>query len=220
MYGDPALWNALLGRLADITITFLRVQVAAGATAIQLFDSWAGTVEPGGLPDRRAAGAASRSSMLLADTGVPMIHFGVATGELLGMMGEAGADVIGVDWRVPLDEAVRRVRPRQGPAGQPGPGHPARPVGCNFGWAQDIIGRGRATRGTIFNLGPRGAPSHQPGRPGPAHGPGPAERPCTRTRPPAAAVTDPVRAGLRRRRGARRGGADPQRPRLDQRRAR
>jgi len=79
MYGDPDLWNALLGRLADITISFLRVQVAAGASAIQLFDSWAGAVSPedyrtGVLPHSK------RIFDALADTGVPRIHFGVATG--------------------------------------------------------------------------------------------------------------------------------------------
>ena len=104
MYGNHAMWNALLGRLADIAISFLRVQVAAGASAVQLFDSWAGAVGP---EDYRAAVLphSTRIFGALADCGVPRIHFGVATGELLGMMGEAGADVVGVDWRVPLDEA-------------------------------------------------------------------------------------------------------------------
>ena len=110
MYGDPALWDALMRKLADLTITFLQVQTGAGASAVQLFDSWAGAVSPedyrtGVLPHSR------RILEALADTGVPRIHFGVATGELPGMMGEAGADVVGVDWRVPLDEAVRRVEP-------------------------------------------------------------------------------------------------------------
>jgi len=79
MYGDPALWNALLGRLADITISFLRIQVAAGASAIQLFDSWAAR-SAGGLPDRRCLPHSRRILQALADTGVPRIHFGVATG--------------------------------------------------------------------------------------------------------------------------------------------
>ena len=110
MYGNPALWHALLGQLADIAISFLQVQVAAGASAVQLFDSWAGAVSP----EDYQAGVLPHSKRIfdaLAGTGVPRIHFGVTTGELLGMMSEAGADVVGVDWRVPLDEAVRRVEP-------------------------------------------------------------------------------------------------------------
>src|SRR5215469_9276910 len=110
MYGHPELWHALLGRLADITISFLQIQVAAGVSAVQLFDSWVGAVGPDDyrhaiLPHTRRIFAA------LGSAGVPRIHFGVGTGELLGLMGEAGADVIGVDWRIPLDEAVRRVEP-------------------------------------------------------------------------------------------------------------
>jgi len=91
MYGNPELWHALLGRLADITISFLQIQVAAGASAIQLFDSWVGAVGP---DDYRHAilPHTSRIFSALAATGVPRIHFGVGTGELLGLMGEAGAE--------------------------------------------------------------------------------------------------------------------------------
>src|ERR1700734_2709163 len=117
MYGSPKLWHALLGRLADITISFLQVQVAAGASAIQLFDSWVGAVGP---DDYRHAilPHTSRIFSALAAAGVPRIHFGVGTGELLGLTGEAGADVVGVDWRIPLDEAARRVRAGAGGAGK------------------------------------------------------------------------------------------------------
>src|SRR5712691_274413 len=110
MYGNPALWHALLGRLADIAIAFLTVQIEAGASAVQLFDSWVGAVSP---EDYRHAilPHTSRIFAALADFEVPRIHFGVGTGELLGLLGEAGADVVGVDWRVPLDDAVHRVAP-------------------------------------------------------------------------------------------------------------
>ncbi|HTU09017.1 MAG TPA: uroporphyrinogen decarboxylase, partial [Trebonia sp.] len=110
MYGDPGLWHALMGRLADIATAFLLVQVEAGASAIQVFDSWAGVVSPA---DYREAilPHTSRIFAALAASGVPRIHFGVGTGELLGLLREAGADVVGVDWRVPLDEAARRVPP-------------------------------------------------------------------------------------------------------------
>jgi uroporphyrinogen decarboxylase len=126
MYGDPELWHALLGRLADITISFLQIQVAAGVSAVQLFDSWVGAVSP---DDYRHAilPHTSRIFAALGPAGVPRIHFGVGTGELLGLMGEAGADVVGVDWRIPLDEAVRRVEPG--------------------------IARGRTAEGHVFNLG-------------------------------------------------------------------
>ena len=152
MYGRPELWHALLGRLADITITFLRVQVAAGASAVQLFDSWAGAVSPedyraGVLPHSERVFAA------LADTGVPRIHFGVATGELLGLMSEAGADVVGVDWRVPLDEAVRRVDPGKALQGNLDPAILLAPWEVIEPRARDVIGRGRTAEGHVFNLG-------------------------------------------------------------------
>jgi uroporphyrinogen decarboxylase len=123
MYGDPELWHALMGRLAGIAIAFLALQVEAGASAVQLFDSWVGVVSPEDyrhavLPHTR------RIFSALAASGVPRIHFGVGTGELLGLLGEAGADVVGVDWRVPLDEAARRVgaSPGEHGAGEHGAG--------------------------------------------------------------------------------------------------
>ncbi|MGC4963735.1 uroporphyrinogen decarboxylase [Gordonia sp. DT218] len=110
MHGEPETWHALMGRLADITIAFLRVQLDAGVDAVQLFDSWAGMLS---LADYQTyvAPHSARVFAEVADYGVPRIHFGVGTGELLAAMADAGADVIGVDWRVPLDEAVRRVGP-------------------------------------------------------------------------------------------------------------
>src|SRR5580700_2351526 len=162
MYGDPALWNALLGRLADITISFLRVQVAAGASAIQLFDSWAGAVSPedyrtGVLPHSR------RILEALADTGVPRIHFGVATGELLGMMGEAGADVVGVDWRVPLDEAVRRGEHGKALQGNLDPAILLAPWEVIERRAIGVLNAGRTAEGHVFNLGHGVLPETDPG---------------------------------------------------------
>lgn len=108
MYSAPELWHALMGHLADITITFLRAQLDAGVDAIQLFDSWAGALSDA---DYRTFVAPHSARVLaeVSDFGVPRIHFGVGTGELLSSMTQVGADVIGVDWRVPLDEAARRV---------------------------------------------------------------------------------------------------------------
>ncbi len=128
MYGEPALWHALLGRLAAIARRFLQVQIEAGVAAVQLFDSWAGALSRA---DYRTYVLPHSTAVLapLADTGVPRIHFGVGTGELLDLMRAAGADVVGVDWRVPLDEAARRVGTGGRAAGQPGPGGPAGGLG-------------------------------------------------------------------------------------------
>jgi uroporphyrinogen decarboxylase len=152
MYGNPPLWNALLHRLADITITFLQVQVAAGASAVQLFDSWAGAVSP---EDYRQSVLphSKRIFAALAESGVPRLHFGVSTGELLGMMGEAGADVVGVDWRVPLDEAVRRVEPGKALQGNLDPAILLAPWEVIEHRAIQVLDAGRTAEGHIFNLG-------------------------------------------------------------------
>jgi uroporphyrinogen decarboxylase len=110
MHGDPETWAELMARLADITIVFLQVQLEAGVDAIQLFDSWAGMLSAADY-QRFVAPHSARVLAEVAGYGVPRIHFGVGTGELLTPMAHVGADVIGVDWRVPLDEAVRRVGP-------------------------------------------------------------------------------------------------------------
>ncbi|MEO6887152.1 MAG: uroporphyrinogen decarboxylase, partial [Jatrophihabitantaceae bacterium] len=107
MHGQPVLWHALLNRLALIARNFLRVQINAGAAAVQLFDSWAGALSKADY-DQYVLPHSRLVLESLADSGVPRIHFGVGTGELLASMRSAGADVVGVDWRVPLDEAARR----------------------------------------------------------------------------------------------------------------
>jgi len=152
MYGNPKLWKAMLTRLTDITIAFLQVQVAAGASAVQLFDSWAGSVGPDDyrrfvLPHSR------RIFQALAPAGVPRIHFGVGTGELLGLMSEAGPDVVGVDWRVPLDEAARRVEPGKALQGNLDPAVLLAPWEVIERRAREVLDRGRTAEGHIFNLG-------------------------------------------------------------------
>jgi uroporphyrinogen decarboxylase len=158
MYGDPELWHALMGRLADIAIAFLRVQAEAGAAAVQLFDSWVGVISP---EDYRHAilPHTSRIFAALAASGVPRIHFGVGTGELLGLLAEAGADVVGVDWRIPLDEAERRVRAAVGHQSKALQGN-LDPAILLAGWdaveprARAILARGRQLAGGhVFNLG-------------------------------------------------------------------
>jgi uroporphyrinogen decarboxylase len=110
MLGEPATWHALMTTLTDVTIAFLQAQVDAGVDAIQLFDSWAGTLS---LIDYRSfvLPHSSRVFAALAGAGVPMTHFGVGTAELLGAMSQAGATVVGVDWRTSLTDAAARVQP-------------------------------------------------------------------------------------------------------------
>jgi uroporphyrinogen decarboxylase len=108
MYGDPTAWHGLMERLSETIVDYLLGQVAAGAQAVQLFDSWVGCLGPDDyrtyvLPHMRATFAA------LAGAGVPVIHFGTGTAALLELMREAGGDVIGLDWHVDLAEAWQRV---------------------------------------------------------------------------------------------------------------
>jgi uroporphyrinogen decarboxylase len=152
MYGAPDLWHDLMSRLADITIAFLRVQIAAGVSAVQLFDSWAGVVSPADYR-RSVLPYSQRIFAALAGTGVPRIHFGVGTGELLGLMGEAGADVVGVDWRVPLDAAVGRVEPGKALQGNLDPAILLAPWDVIEERAREVLEAGRTAEGHIFNLG-------------------------------------------------------------------
>jgi uroporphyrinogen decarboxylase len=161
MHSQPALWHQLLDRLASIAVGFLRVQVGAGARAVQLFDSWAGILSP---TDYRKYVLPHSARVLaeLADLQVPRIHFGVGTGELLALMGEAGADVVGVDWRVPLDIAAQRVGVGHVLQGNLDPAMVFAPWEVIADAAADVIARGRAARGHIFNLGHGVLPSTDP----------------------------------------------------------
>ncbi len=152
MYGEPDLWHTLLGRLASITIEFLTVQLEAGVSAIQLFDSWAGILSP---EDYRGSVLphSARIFRTLSGFGVPGIHFGVGTGELLGLLGEAGADVVGVDWRVPLDEAVHRVAPGKALQGNLDPAILLAPWPVIEERARQVLAKGRTAESHIFNLG-------------------------------------------------------------------
>jgi uroporphyrinogen decarboxylase len=161
MYGEPALWHALMERLTVITLAYLRLQAEAGASALQLFDSWVGAVAPA---DYREFVLPYTSRVLsgLTDLGVPRIHFGVGTGELLGLLGEAGADVVGVDWRVPLDEAARRVGPGKALQGNLDPAILLAPFEVVERRAREILAQGRAAEGHIFNLGHGVLPATDP----------------------------------------------------------
>jgi len=152
MRGEPALWHSLLARLATISATYLKVQVDAGAAAVQLFDSWAGALSAADyeqfvLPHSRAVLES------LSGRGVPRIHFGVGTGELLALMRAAGADVVGVDWRVPLPEAVRRIGPGAVLQGNLDPALLLAEWPVVDAEVRRIVTEGHYADGHIFNLG-------------------------------------------------------------------
>jgi uroporphyrinogen decarboxylase len=150
MYGEPELWSQLLGRLADITLAFLRVQIDAGASAVQLFDSWVGALPA---HDYRALVAPHSARVLDAVSDVPRIHFGVGTGELLHDMGQVGADVVGVDWRVPLDVAVGRIGPGKAVQGNLDPTLVFAPLDVVRRKVTETLEAGKAAEGHVFNLG-------------------------------------------------------------------
>jgi uroporphyrinogen decarboxylase len=160
MFGAPDVWDALLRKIADMSAAYLRVQVEAGASAVQLFDSWAGALTP---QDYRRSVMPHSAAVLGAvrDLDVPRIHFGVGTGSLLPLMAEAGADVVGVDWRTPLAEAIPRVGDRA-VQGNLDPALVFAPTEVLTARAAEIIDAGRAARGHVFNLGHGVLPSTDP----------------------------------------------------------
>ena len=152
MLGEPELWAALIDRLADLALGFVRAQVAAGASAVQLFDSWAGALTPEQY-EAHVLPASRKVFAGLADLGVPRVHFGVGTGELLGLFADAGADVVGVDWRVPIDAGWERIGLDKGVQGN------LDPAACLAPWPaveREVVGvleRIAGRPGHIFNLG-------------------------------------------------------------------
>jgi uroporphyrinogen decarboxylase len=152
MYGAPQVWHALCSRLAANTLAFLRVQAEAGVSAVQLFDSWAGALSEA---DYREYVMPHSTTVLrgLADAGIPRIHFGVGTAELLGAMGEAGADVVGVDWRTPLDVATARIGPDRAVQGNLDPAVLFAPWEVVEREVRRVLAEGRAAPGHVFNLG-------------------------------------------------------------------
>ena len=160
MFGAPDVWDALMRKIAQVSAAYLEIQVAAGASAVQLFDSWAGALAPGDyqrfvMP--YSAGVLERAGAL----GVPRIHFGVGTANLLGLMGEAGADVVGVDWRTPLSTAIPLVGNRA-VQGNLDPTLVFAPTDVMTARAAEVIEAGRAARGHVFNLGHGVIPSTDP----------------------------------------------------------
>lgn len=162
MWGDPDLWAALVDRLADITAASLVAQVAAGVSAVQVFESWGGSLSPTDYA-RSVLPALTKVLEAVGPGGVPRIVFGVTTGELLGLFASTGAEVVGVDWRVPLDLARARAGAALAMQGN------LDPVACLAPWpALEEQARRVLTlagpKGHIFNLGHGVLPNTDPGQ--------------------------------------------------------
>jgi len=152
MRSEPALWHELLSRLAEISATFLEVQIRAGARAVQLFDSWVGALSAADYREYVMPHSAAVFERVAAHD-VPRVHFGVGTGELLPLLGEAGASVVGVDWRVPLDEAAGRVGGGYALQGNLDPAVLLAPWAVIEREARRVLDEAVDLPGHVFNLG-------------------------------------------------------------------
>lgn len=152
MYSQPHAWHRLCDRFAAVISEYMTAQVEAGVQALQIFDSWAGAL---GRIDYRefALPHSSRIFSALRNTGVPVIHFGVNTAAILRDITEAGGDVIGLDWRLPLDEAWSIVGHDRGVQGNLDPTLLLGPPERLFARADDVLRRAGGRPGHIFNLG-------------------------------------------------------------------
>jgi uroporphyrinogen decarboxylase len=139
-------------RLTEIVISYLRAQAAAGADVLQLFDSWVGALSPDDFREY-VAPYSSRIFAALRETGVPTIHFGTNTATFLDQMRTHGADVIGVDWRIALDDAWRVIGDDKAVQGNLDPAILLAPWPVAEEKARDVLRRARGRRGHIFNLG-------------------------------------------------------------------
>ena len=152
MHAEPEVWARLMAALGGTTLAYLRAQIDAGVQAVQVFDSWVGALDPDDyalfvLPAMREIFDG------LGDLGVPLIHFGVGTGELLALMRDAGATVMGVDWRVPLHEAWERVGFDVGVQGNLDPAVCLAPWEAVEAKALAVLRRASGRDGHVFNLG-------------------------------------------------------------------
>jgi uroporphyrinogen decarboxylase len=151
MYGAPELWHALMDRLAALVIAYLQAQVTAGVDALQLFDSWVGCLAPDDY-EQYVAPYTRRIFAALAPAGLPCIHFGTGTSTLLAQMKHDGASIIGVDWRIPLDDAWARIAPL-GIQGNLDPAVLLAPGPVIDARVRDVLSRAGGRPGHIFNLG-------------------------------------------------------------------
>ena len=161
MHADPVAWSTLLDWCADVTGAFLRAQVLAGASIVQLFDSWAGSLSRADY-ERSVLPHSRRALSAVDGLDVPRIHFGLGTGGFLDLVHAAGADVVGIDWRLPLDEAAARLSgvPLQGNID---PALLAAPAPVLDAHVADVLRRGNAAPAHIVNLGHGVPPETDPG---------------------------------------------------------
>ena len=152
MYSQPAAWHRLCRSFADMMADYLTAQIEAGVQAVQIFDSWAGAL---GRADYRefALPHTTRIFSALKGSGVPLIHFGVGTTAILRDIAEAGGDVVGVDWRQPLDEAWETIGYDRAVQGNMDPTLLLGPEDRLFAGADDVLRRANGRPGHVFNLG-------------------------------------------------------------------
>jgi len=152
MYGDPEAWHRLCAKLADAAAEYLEAQIEAGVHAVQVFDSWVGALNAADY--REFAQRHTRAIFeRIQPLGVPTIHFGVGTATLLEEMRAAGGDVIGADWRIPLDEAWERIGFDRAIQGNLDPTLLLGPIDRLLSGAEEVLRRAAARPGHIFNLG-------------------------------------------------------------------
>ena len=161
MFNDERLWHTLMDRLADIAIASLTSQIDAGASAVQLFDSWAGALSREQY-QRYAAPHSRKVFDAIEGAGVPRIHFGVNTGELLDLIHRVGADVVGVDWRVRIDRARARLGEGVVLQGNLDPAAVIAGVGAAVSGAREVLAFNAGHSGHIFNLGHGVLPATDP----------------------------------------------------------
>ena len=159
MYGDASAWDVMMGRIARSVALYLNAQIDAGAQAVQLFDSWVGCL---GVDDyRRYVLPYSRAVIERIRPGVPVIHFATGNPALTPLLGEAGGNVIGVDWRLRLDDAGRLVRPDQALQGNLDPAVLFAPVAEVRRRVRQMLAQAASRPGYIANLG-HGVLPHTP----------------------------------------------------------
>jgi uroporphyrinogen decarboxylase len=158
MYGEPATWHALMEKLADTSARYVAAKARAGADVIQLFDSWVGALSPSDYEEF----VAPYSARILAAVDVPTIHFGTGTATLLGDMAAAGGDVIGLDWRIPLDRGWAEVGDERGVQGNLDPAVLLAPWERIEAEARAILDRAGGRPGHVFNLGHGVPPNADP----------------------------------------------------------
>lgn len=151
MHGDPQTWHRFMSVVANLTVEYLNMQIDAGAHVVQLFDSWVGALSPEDY--REFVLPHSRTVISNIKAGTPVIHFGTMTGSLLPLMRDAGGDIIGLDWRVELDEGWTRLGDTVGVQGNLDPVLLFTDPGTIRSAVQDILRRANGRPGHIFNLG-------------------------------------------------------------------